>query len=117
MLFNLCRHLTTPSAASYILKRTGNIEAARILLGLAKRIALVDPTMLATNKLAVNRVYESMGLRQATDAANSLDVMAHQAEIMHQFLKTSRADGLKAALAENDAPFRDTPRPFKVPGG
>lgn len=86
------------------------------VMALAKRIALVDPTMLATNKHAVNRVYEAMGLREATDAANSLDVMAHQAEVMNQFSKTSREDGLKAALAENEAPFRESPRPFKVPG-
>jgi|TARA_Y100000310_G_C20661838_1_gene805226 enoyl-CoA hydratase len=86
------------------------------VVALAARIALVDSTMLATNKHAVNRVYEAMGLRQATDAANSLDVMAHGAGVMQQFNKTSRTEGLKAALAENEAPFRESERPFRVPG-
>jgi len=82
---------------------------------LAERIALVDPTLLAMNKLAINRVFEEMGLRNAFDAANALDTISHTAKAMQDFLKTSREQGLRTALSENEGPFRESPRPFEVP--
>lgn len=82
---------------------------------LAERIALVDPTLLAMNKFAVNQVYEEMGLRGAFTAANAFDTISHTAKAMQDFMKTSREQGLKAALAENEGPFRESPRPFEVP--
>jgi len=82
---------------------------------LAERIALVDPTLLAMNKFTINRVFEEMGLKNAFNAANSLDTIAHTAKAMQDFLKTSREQGLKAALAENEGPFQASPRSFSVP--
>ena len=82
---------------------------------LAERIALVDPTLLAMNKFAINQVFEEMGLKNAFNTANSFDTIAHTAKAMQDFLKTSREQGLKAALAENEGPFRKSPRPFEVP--
>ena len=82
---------------------------------LAQRIALVDPTLLAMNKFAINQVFEEMGLKNAFNTANSFDTIAHTAKAMQDFLKTSREQGLKAALAENEGPFRESPRPFEVP--
>ncbi len=82
---------------------------------LAERIALVDPTLLAMNKFAINQVFEEMGLKNAFNTANSLDTIAHTAKAMQDFQKTSREQGLKAALAENEGPFRKSPRPFEVP--
>ena len=79
---------------------------------LAERIALVDPTLLAMNKLAINRVFEEMGMRNVFNAANTLDTVAHTAKAMQDFLRTSREEGLKAALEENEGPFRASPRPF-----
>ena len=72
--------------------------------------------MMAMNKFAVNRAYEAMGLNQARDVANSLDTIAHTAEVLNTFAKTARKDGLKVALEENEAPFHVAPRPFTVPG-
>ncbi len=79
---------------------------------LAARIALVDPTLLAMNKMAVNRVFEEMGRRTAFDAAMDLDTIAHTAEAMQEFNRLSREEGLKSALEANEAPFRQSPRPF-----
>ena len=79
---------------------------------LAERIALVDPTLLAMNKLTINRVFEEMGMRNAFNAANTLDTVAHTAKAMQDFLKISREEGLKAALEANEGPFRASPRPF-----
>ncbi len=79
---------------------------------LAARIALVDPTLLAMNKLAVNRVFEEMGMRTVFDAAISLDTIAHTAEAMQEFNRISREQGLKSALEANEGPFRQSPRPF-----
>lgn len=86
------------------------------VMALAERLALVDQTMMTTNKLAINRAYEAMGVNQARDTANSLDTIAHAAPIMQQFATTAIQDGLKAALTENEAPFVASPRPFKIPG-
>ena len=82
---------------------------------LAQRIALVDPTLLAMNKMAVNQVYDSMGLKNVFDAANALDTISHTSKASQDFYKTSREQGFKTALTENEKPFRDAPRPFEVP--
>ncbi|BFM14529.1 crotonase/enoyl-CoA hydratase family protein [Maricurvus nonylphenolicus] len=87
------------------------------VLKLAKRFTLIDPTMMATNKMAINRAYESMGLNQARETANTLDTVAHVAPIMQKFVQTAMTSGFKAALTENEAPFKADERPFKVPGG
>jgi hypothetical protein len=67
------------------------------------------------NKLAVNQVYENMGLSSVFDAANRLDTISHTSKACQDFYKTSREQGFKAALRENEEPFRDSPRPFDVP--
>ncbi len=79
---------------------------------LAARISLVDPTLLTTNKMAVNRVFDEMGMRTAFDAAMDLDTIAHTAEAVQEFSRLSREEGLKSALEANEAPFRQSPRPF-----
>jgi enoyl-CoA hydratase len=79
---------------------------------LAARIALVDPTLLAMNKLAVNRVFEEMGMRNAFNASNAYDTIAHTAEAMQEFNRIAREQGLKTALEANEGPFRQSPRPF-----
>ena len=79
---------------------------------LAARIALVDPTELAMNKLAVNRVFEEMGMRNVFNAAISLDTIAHTNEAGREFSRIKNEQGLKAALEANEGPFRQSPRPF-----
>ena len=91
-------------------------ELEKQVLKLANRLALIDPTMMAMNKMAVNRAYECMGLNQARDTANTLDTVAHVAPIMQKFVETAMESGFKEALKENEAPFKAEDRPFKVPG-
>ena len=79
---------------------------------LAARIALVDPMLLAMNKLAVNRVFEEMGMRNAFNAANSFDTIAHTSKATQEFNQIVREQGLKSALVANEGPFRQSPRPF-----
>lgn len=79
---------------------------------LAERIALVDPTLLAMNKLAINKVFEEMGMRNVFNAAITLDTIAHTSQAMRDFLRISGEEGLKAALEVSDGPFKASPRPF-----
>ncbi|MBI1814687.1 MAG: enoyl-CoA hydratase/isomerase family protein [Deltaproteobacteria bacterium] len=74
-------------------------------LALARRIAMVPLDLLTLHKAAVNRFYEVMGLRAAEQSAADLDVIAHQTPAVKQWAKTSREQGLKAALAARDQPF------------
>jgi len=85
------------------------------VLKLAERLALIDPTMMATNKLAVNRAYEAMGLNEARNNANTLDTIAHVSPAMNKFVATALKSGFKAALSENETPFKNSERPFRVP--
>jgi enoyl-CoA hydratase len=77
---------------------------------LARRIALVGLGELITNKMAINSVIEEMGLRNALDTGFLLDTIAHTTPPVQDFTKRVREKGLKEALAENEAPFRETPR-------
>jgi enoyl-CoA hydratase len=74
-------------------------------LALARRIAMVPLDLLTLHKAAVNRFYEVMGLRAAEQSAADLDVIAHQTPAVKQWAKTSREQGIKAALAARDQPF------------
>ena len=85
------------------------------VLKLAKRFCLLDPTMMATNKMAINRAYEAMGLEAARSSANTLDTVAHVAPIMKKFVSTALTSGFKDALVENELPYKEAERPFKIP--
>lgn len=80
---------------------------------LAERIALVPSELLAMNKAAINRVFEEMGMRNAFNANISLDAISHLTKPVQDFRKMAEEKGLKAALAENEAPFKASPRPFE----
>lgn len=80
---------------------------------LAERIALVASELLALNKAAINRAFEEMGLRNAFNASSELDLIAHNTRAVHDFRRMAEEKGLKAALAENEAPFKALPRPFE----
>jgi len=80
---------------------------------LAERIALVASELLALNKAAINRVIEEMGLRNALEAGMELDAISHVTNAVQDFRKIAEEKGLKEALAENEAPFRELPRPFE----
>lgn len=75
--------------------------------GLADRLALVDPDILAGNKRAVNLGLELMGARTLQRLAAETDGRGHQADSARAFMKRIGEIGLKAALRERDAPFGD----------
>jgi len=76
-------------------------EARRVALALAHEIAANDTAAVRLTKLAVNRSYEVMGLRQALDQAFELGVKAEASETPESraFNEILARDGAKAALA------------------
>ena len=75
--------------------------------GLADRMALIDPDILAANKRAINLGMELMGARTMQRLAVENDVRGHQAASAHAFVKRVGEAGLKQALSERDTPFGD----------
>ncbi|MBI2305219.1 MAG: enoyl-CoA hydratase/isomerase family protein [Chloroflexi bacterium] len=74
---------------------------------LAQRIALVETDLIMMTKRAINRTYEIMGLKVAMDVTNDVAVLASYRESAGEFQRAIREKGLKAALEERDAPFKD----------
>ncbi len=75
--------------------------------GLADRMAMIDPDLLAANKRIVNLGLELMGARTLQRLSAENDARAHLAPGTRSFRKVAREDGLKAALAGRDANFGD----------
>ncbi|MEO0549200.1 MAG: crotonase/enoyl-CoA hydratase family protein [Pseudomonadota bacterium] len=75
--------------------------------GLADRLALIDPDILAANKRVVNMGLELMGARTLQRYAVENDARGHQAASARAFMKRAAEVGLKTALKERDAPFGD----------
>ncbi len=76
---------------------------------LARRVAAVDPELLAAHKRIVNLALEHMGLRTIQRLAAENDARAHlcKGPRRSQFKKDMAEHGLKVALANRDAPFGD----------
>lgn len=74
---------------------------------LARTMARIPWELLAANKSIVNRALELMGRNTLQHIAAETDAIAHQAPIVKEFARRSKADGLKAALEWRDGPFRD----------
>ena len=74
---------------------------------MATRIAVMDEHAMALSKIAINRTYEIMGLREAMRAGVDLDVEITCLDTpdRQRFREVSRREGLKAALAWRDARF------------
>ncbi len=75
--------------------------------GLARRLALIDPDLLAANKRIVNLAMELMGARTLQRLAAENDVRGHNTRAADRFRAAVKAEGLKAALKARDAPFGD----------
>ena len=80
---------------------------------LAQRIAQVPSELLALNKAAVNRVVELMGVKTFLNSGMEMDVISHNTRAVQDFRKLAEEKGLKAALEENEAPFKTLPKPFE----
>ncbi len=75
--------------------------------GLADRMALIDPDLLASNKRIVNLGLELMGARTLQRLAAENDGRAHLAPGTQRFRRLAKEQGLKAALQARDREFGD----------
>lgn len=78
-------------------------------LSIARDIAAAAPLSVALTKRAINRTYETMGMRQALLAALDTDVLIESTggPQRAEFNRIRREQGLKAAIAWRDAKFND----------
>lgn len=81
-------------------------------LALARRIGVVEPTLMRLTKLAVNRSYDIMGMRHALETALDLDLQieAEGMKAKAAFMEVAREKGLKAAIDWRDRRFAEAER-------
>ena len=75
--------------------------------GIADRLALIDPDLLAANKRITNLSLEMMGAQILQRLAAENDARAHRAPGVKTWLNDSREFGVREALKRRDAPFGD----------
>jgi len=73
----------------------------------ARRLGYIDNEMLMYSKRAVNRQYETMGIRQGLHSGTEIQALSAQRPAAAEWGRRVREDGLKAALEWRDGPFRD----------
>ena len=73
--------------------------------GLADRLSLVDPDLLAANKRITNLSMELMGAQTLQRLAGENDARAHRAKAVRDYGKSIRERGLKETLRRRDEPF------------
>jgi enoyl-CoA hydratase len=77
-------------------------------LRIARHIAVIDPDLVRDTKKALNRTYETQGMRAALDKALDIDHAIESAGSpdKKRFMDLAREQGLKAALAWREARFK-----------
>jgi enoyl-CoA hydratase len=77
-------------------------------MALAEEIARNDPEAVKLTKIALNRTYERMGIKDALAMNLELDTIMEAAEtpMRREFNRIRDEEGLKAAIAWRDARFR-----------
>jgi enoyl-CoA hydratase len=80
---------------------------------LARRMSLVEREMLIGNKYVINHGLDLMGRVALQEMAALQDAMAHRSAPAIAFAEQTRAEGLRAALRNRDAPFGDD-QPLEV---
>jgi enoyl-CoA hydratase len=73
----------------------------------AARLASLPASQLAAMKLIVNQAYENMGLASTQFLGPVLDGLMRNTPDARQFVETSEADGVGAAIERRDGPFGD----------
>ena len=73
----------------------------------ARRMAHIDNEMLMYSKRAVNRQYETMGIRTGLASGTEIQALSAQRSAASEWGTRVREEGLKAALEWRDGPFRD----------
>ena len=75
--------------------------------GLADRMALIDPDLLAANKRIINIGLELMGAQTLQRLAGENDTRAHRAPGTQTYYQAAREKGIREAIRERDAAFGD----------
>lgn len=75
--------------------------------GLADRLALIDPDLLAANKRITNLALELMGAQTVQRLAAENDARAHRSAAVREYGRSVRDDGLRETLRRRDEPFGD----------
>ena len=70
-------------------------------------MAHVDNEMLMYSKRAVNRQYETQGIRDGLHSGTEIQALSAQRDAASEWGRRVRDEGLKAALEWRDGPFRD----------
>jgi enoyl-CoA hydratase len=73
--------------------------------GLADRLTLIDPDLLAANKRITNLALELMGAQTLQRLAGENDARAHRAQAVRDYGRSVREHGLKETLRQRDEPF------------
>ncbi len=73
----------------------------------ARRMAHIDNEMLMYSKRAVNRQYETMGIRQGLASGAEIQALSSARAAASEWRRRVQDEGLKAALEWRDGPFRD----------
>jgi len=70
-------------------------------MAVARKLARMDPMVLRRTKMAVNRTYEIMGMKDALRSALDIDIMieGEGTDLKRGFLKVVRKEGMAKALA------------------
>jgi len=76
--------------------------------GLARRLALIDPDLLSSNKRVINMGLELMGARTLQRYAAETDARAHRAPSTREYFAAVASEGLKGAFRERDERFGDS---------
>jgi enoyl-CoA hydratase/carnithine racemase len=91
---------------SHIVPVGSHVEEA---LRIARRIAVMDPNLVAETKKALNRSYEIRGMHAALKTALDIDhtIESHGSPDKQAFMEIARERGLRAAISWRDARFAD----------
>jgi enoyl-CoA hydratase len=74
---------------------------------LAEKLARIPFTQLMAMKLIVNQAYDNMGLQSTQTLGPILDGIMRNTPEGREFVRTAKADGVKAAVIKRDGPFGD----------
>ena len=76
------------------------------VLGIARRIAMVDPELAQINKRVVHRQMEAMGIRAGLRAGTELQALGQTTQASRAYMIKMRQD-VRSALDVRDTPFGD----------
>ena len=82
-------------------------ELDDFVVNFAKRMSHIDNEMLMYSKRAVNRQYETQGIREALHSGTEIQALSAQRAASAEWGRRVSQEGLKAALEWRDGPFRD----------